>query len=99
MEVTGRDPPEGVNSFQDATLHSICDLNIKRTGYDVPTPIQKRALPIILKGRDVMACAQTGSGKTVTNIIFPEKLLLYVTAAHKYVVELVSFCIICFNPF
>jgi len=69
VEVTGRDPPEGVNSFQDATLHSICDLNIKRTGYDVPTPIQKRALPIILKGRDVMACAQTGSGKTAAYLL------------------------------
>lgn len=33
-------------------------------GYDKPTPIQHQAIPAILKGRDVMAAAQTGTGKT-----------------------------------
>ena len=33
-------------------------------GYDTPTPIQAQAIPLILKGRDVMGLAQTGTGKT-----------------------------------
>ena len=67
VEVTGRDAPKSIDSFQEAKLHSICEENIKRAGYEVPTPIQKYALRVILSGRDVMACAQTGSGKTVVN--------------------------------
>lgn len=37
---------------------------VKQTGYTEPTPIQQRAIPEILAGRDVMAAAQTGTGKT-----------------------------------
>jgi ATP-dependent RNA helicase RhlE len=37
---------------------------VKQTGYTAPTPIQERAIPEILAGRDVMAAAQTGTGKT-----------------------------------
>ena len=37
--------------------------NIQRAGYDKPTPVQKYAVPILCAGFDIMACAQTGSGK------------------------------------
>ena len=33
-------------------------------GYAEPTPIQRQAIPPALKGRDVLGCAQTGTGKT-----------------------------------
>src|SRR5260221_3240387 len=33
-------------------------------GYDTPTPIQQQAIPVVLMGRDVLGCAQTGTGKT-----------------------------------
>src|SRR5260221_1230677 len=35
-----------------------------KKGYSEPTPIQQKAIPAILEGKDVFACAQTGTGKT-----------------------------------
>ncbi len=40
-------------------LHAVSD-----AGYTVPTPIQEQAIPYVLMGRDVLGCAQTGTGKT-----------------------------------
>jgi superfamily II DNA/RNA helicase len=37
---------------------------ISDSGYDKPTPIQEQAIPVVLMGRDVLGCAQTGTGKT-----------------------------------
>ncbi|MDZ4694988.1 MAG: DEAD/DEAH box helicase [Deltaproteobacteria bacterium] len=37
---------------------------IQETGYETPTPIQRDAIPPILEGRDIVGCAQTGTGKT-----------------------------------
>jgi ATP-dependent RNA helicase RhlE len=36
----------------------------KSLGYNEPTPIQRQAIPVILSGRDVIGCAETGTGKT-----------------------------------
>jgi superfamily II DNA/RNA helicase len=38
-------------------------------GYTVPTPIQDQAIPLVLQGRDVMGCAQTGTGKTASFVL------------------------------
>jgi ATP-dependent RNA helicase RhlE len=37
---------------------------VAEQGYDTPTPIQHQAIPLVLEGRDLMAAAQTGTGKT-----------------------------------
>lgn len=37
---------------------------LKEEGYTVPTPIQSQAIPIVLQGKDLLGCAQTGTGKT-----------------------------------
>jgi len=51
-------------SFHNLELHSAMLRAVERAGYTEPTPIQTRAIPHILKGRDLIGCAQTGSGKT-----------------------------------
>jgi ATP-dependent RNA helicase RhlE len=37
---------------------------LKDEGYEKPTPIQQKAIPLILNKQDVLGCAQTGTGKT-----------------------------------
>ncbi|KAI9558726.1 hypothetical protein GHT06_015515 [Daphnia sinensis] len=69
VEATGNDVPSHINSFEDVKLTEIIRSNIALTRYDKPTPVQKYAIPIILARRDVMACAQTGSGKTAAFLV------------------------------
>jgi ATP-dependent RNA helicase RhlE len=40
---------------------------VTETGYTSPTPIQSKAIPVILGGKDVMGGAQTGTGKTAVS--------------------------------
>lgn len=43
--------------------------NIQTRGYEVPTPIQMQAIPLMLKKREILACAPTGSGKTAAFLV------------------------------
>ncbi|MCB1168116.1 MAG: DEAD/DEAH box helicase [Leptospiraceae bacterium] len=52
--------------FQSLGLAEPICRAIKKEGYTVPTEIQKAAIPVILSGRDVLAAAQTGTGKTAS---------------------------------
>lgn len=51
-------------NFTDLHLIEPIAKAIKEEGYTTPTPIQQKSIPEILKGRDFLGCAQTGTGKT-----------------------------------
>ncbi len=56
------EPPR--TTFADLGLSEPILRAVIESGYLHPTPIQEQAIPIVLMGRDVMGCAQTGTGKT-----------------------------------
>lgn len=64
VEASGRNAPEPIKSFSESDLHILMKNNILLSGFDTPTPVQKSSVPIVTSQRDLMACAQTGSGKT-----------------------------------
>ncbi|XP_066335669.1 DEAD-box ATP-dependent RNA helicase 37-like [Miscanthus floridulus] len=64
VETSGHDVPPPVNTFAEIDLADAVNENIRRCKYVKPTPVQRHAIPIANAGRDLMACAQTGSGKT-----------------------------------
>ncbi|KAF8396019.1 hypothetical protein HHK36_017631 [Tetracentron sinense] len=64
VETNGDNVPPPVNTFLEIDLGEALNQNIRRCKYVKPTPVQRHAIPISLAGRDLMACAQTGSGKT-----------------------------------
>ena len=56
-------------SFTDLKLIKPILTALKKQGYVQPTPIQTQAIPNILNGRDILGCAQTGTGKTAAFIL------------------------------
>ncbi|MGC8121535.1 ATP-dependent RNA helicase DbpA [Marinobacter sp. VGCF2001] len=53
-----------MSSFKTLGLSQAMQANLEQLGYQQPTPVQAEAVPLALAGRDVIAMAQTGSGKT-----------------------------------
>ncbi len=51
-------------SFKSLGLNNALLKAVAKQGYDTPSPIQEKAIPLILEGKDVLASAQTGTGKT-----------------------------------
>ena len=56
-------------NFEQFSLDRRIDAAIKSVGYTTPTPIQEQAIPVVLKGRDMMGLAQTGTGKTAAFLL------------------------------
>jgi ATP-dependent RNA helicase RhlE len=56
-------------SFTELTLQPAVLHGVQKLGFVAPTPIQKAAIPPALAGRDVLACAMTGSGKTAAFVL------------------------------
>jgi ATP-dependent RNA helicase RhlE len=55
--------------FTELGLHPDLERAVKVLGWTEPTPIQTRAIPVALRGGDVLGCAQTGSGKTAAFVL------------------------------
>ena len=51
-------------TFEDLNLTPLLLSNVRESGYETPTPIQQATVPLVLRGSDVLGCAQTGTGKT-----------------------------------
>jgi superfamily II DNA/RNA helicase len=55
-----------LSAFADLGLSPALLAAVEAAGYTTPTPIQAQAIPYVLQGRDVLGCAQTGTGKTAS---------------------------------
>jgi superfamily II DNA/RNA helicase len=55
--------------FSSFHFHEALAESLEATGYQKPTPIQEKAIPIILEGKDIIASAQTGTGKTAAFLL------------------------------
>src|ERR1043165_2913216 len=56
-------------NFRDLGLVDALSRRCESLGYSEPTPIQKQAIPIVLQGRDLIATAETGTGKTAAFLL------------------------------
>ena len=64
LDETARQDPMESMQFSDLGLSTPILRAIADAGYGTPTPIQQKAIPHVLSGRDLLGCAQTGTGKT-----------------------------------
>jgi ATP-dependent RNA helicase RhlE len=56
-------------NFEQFSFDRRIAAGVKSVGYTTPTPIQQRAIPVILQGRDILGLAQTGTGKTAAFVL------------------------------
>tara|TARA_R110002072_G_scaffold118797_2_gene251346 strand:- start:871 stop:2148 length:1278 start_codon:yes stop_codon:yes gene_type:complete len=70
-------------SFQSLGLNNALLKAVEKQGYKTPSPIQEKAIPLILEGKDVLASAQTGTGKTA-GFTLPMLQILDATRSDKF---------------
>ncbi|GAB2685988.1 DEAD/DEAH box helicase [Mucilaginibacter koreensis] len=56
-------------TFKDFNFNEQLAEGLDSMGYQTPTPIQQLAIPVVMQGKDVIACAQTGTGKTASYLL------------------------------
>jgi ATP-dependent RNA helicase RhlE len=56
-------------TFNQFSFDSRIQEGIRKNGYTIPTPIQEKAIPVVLQGKDILGLAQTGTGKTAAFIL------------------------------
>lgn len=69
IAVEGQRVPRPIIDFEHCGFPEALNRNLKESGYEVPTPIQMQMIPVGLLGRDILASADTGSGKTAAFLL------------------------------
>ncbi|XP_031756898.1 probable ATP-dependent RNA helicase DDX59 isoform X2 [Xenopus tropicalis] len=69
LSVHGNEMCKPIMEFDHCQFPPVLSSNIKAAGYEVPTPIQMQMIPVGLMGRDILASADTGSGKTAAFLL------------------------------
>ncbi|NXX88775.1 DDX59 helicase, partial [Centropus bengalensis] len=69
IAVQGHRIPRPIVEFEHCGFPETLNHNLKNSGYEVPTPIQMQMIPVGLLGRDIVASADTGSGKTAAFLL------------------------------
>ena len=69
IKVKGDKVSKPILEFQHCQLTETLNKNLAHFGYVTPTPVQMQVIPVGLSSRDVLACAQTGSGKTAAFLV------------------------------
>lgn len=69
IAVQGEDVRRPIIDFEHCGFPEVLNHNLKESGYEVPTPIQMQMIPVGLLGRDLLASADTGSGKTAAFLL------------------------------
>ncbi|KAG8556097.1 hypothetical protein GDO81_017921 [Engystomops pustulosus] len=69
LSAQGKDVCRPIIEFEHCNFPPTLCTNLKRAGYDVPTPVQMQMIPVGLMGRDILASADTGSGKTAAFLL------------------------------
>jgi len=76
VDISGMECPAPIDHFDELLQSESLLNNITRCKFIKPTPIQKYSIPTVLQDRDLMACAQTGSGKTGAFLVPTIEMLL-----------------------
>ena len=58
-----------MTKFADLGLSKDALAAVEKLGYENPTPVQEQAIPLVLEGRDLIAAASTGTGKTAAFLL------------------------------
>lgn len=69
ISVQGQEVTRPIIDFEHCDFPEALNHNLKKSGYEVPTPIQMQMIPVGLLGRDILASADTGSGKTAAFLL------------------------------
>uniref|UniRef100_A0A670YC16 RNA helicase n=1 Tax=Pseudonaja textilis TaxID=8673 RepID=A0A670YC16_PSETE len=69
IAVEGQGVARPIVEFEHCGFPEVLSSNLKKAGYEVPTPIQMQMIPVGLQGRDIVATADTGSGKTAAFLL------------------------------